>query len=194
MSTNSNLANNVFQKQLAFGQIAETRIAKWLILRGLTILPAYDKEYDDGKGPRVFFAAGNLVVPDFLVFSKDYFGWIEAKHKSVFTWYGKGGYWTTGIDRHHFNHYVQVHERLKLDVWILFLHICSTPDRRDRERWEKCPEICPTGLFGAPLSRLTGEQHSHESDKHGRSGMRYWGLENEGGQLGKIAKLSEIPE
>jgi hypothetical protein len=50
-----------FQKRLAFGQIAETAIAQWIMrARGGVVLPIYEVEHDTGKGPRVFSAEGDL--------------------------------------------------------------------------------------------------------------------------------------
>ncbi len=173
-----------FQKNLAFGQMAETAIARWLISRGAIVLPIYDIEYDTGKGPRLFSADMKLVAPDLLVWNKRQFLWIEAKHKSVFTWSRRHGHWQTGIDLKHWRDYQKVSQRTGCDIWLLFLHRCSRPDFRDREY---CPPECPTGLFGGTIERLT-ETFSHEDMRHGRSGMIYWNHKS----LHAIASLKEF--
>lgn len=74
LKPNRALCNEVFQERLAFGQIAETDIARWLMIaRGNIILPIYDIEYETGKGPRLFSAAGNLVAQPAYVW-KEWFG------------------------------------------------------------------------------------------------------------------------
>ena len=95
-----------FGSNLAFGQIAETAISKWFIKRGYLVLPVYEKEIDTGKGPRVFSTEGEYVAPDlFVIKNERQFYWIEAKHKTVFTWHRITGKWTTGIDRNHYHSY-----------------------------------------------------------------------------------------
>lgn len=175
-----------FGEQLAFGQVAETDIAKWIIRRGGWVVPIYEVEYHRGKGPRVFACDIELVAPDLLVVRNGRACWIEAKHKSVFTWHRKTGRWTTGIDLHHYEQYIEVQERIEWPVWLLFLHRRSTPDNRDKPH---CPPKCPTGLFGQALSNLTGvknENHRHEN--WGRSGMVYWSVE----KLKPLATLKEL--
>ena len=172
MGTNHTLRSEGFQKQLAFGQLAETDIAKWIMRRGGTVLPIYDIEYDTGKGPRVFSKLRTFVAPDMLVFKAGRMCWIEAKHKSVFAWYRLRQIWTTGIDLHHYSQYHEVQELLGIPVWLLFLHRSSTPSAIDRKH-ESCPATCPTGLFGGNLEFLSRNE-DHRSDRHGSSGMVYW--------------------
>lgn len=194
VSPNRALAQErVFQSQLAFGQIAETDIARWLLQRGNVLLPIYEKEIDTGKGPRVFFSGGDFVAPDFLVLrGGDRIYWIEAKHKTVFTWHRKTHRWTTGIDRHHYQQYCKVRDMLGFPVWLLFLHESSIPDPRDLRFG--CPNECPTGLFGGDLDWLRMAEN-HEHPNHGRSGMVYWAyLNNEEPwkSLKEIATLEEV--
>jgi hypothetical protein len=176
----------LFQKQLAYGQMAETLIAQWLISRGIIVMPVYDIEYETGKGPRVFGASINAAAPDLLVWCSDRMLWCEAKHKSVFTRYRKADTWTTGIDLHHWEHYRQVARSTRLPVWLLFLHRCSTPDAKDL-RFAGCPPECPVGLFGGSIERLANNI-SHTSDRHGRHGMIYWAHDT----LKLIAPLEEV--
>lgn len=74
-----------FAQTLEFGKIGESDIAYWLRDRNNCVLPIYEKEIDEGKGPRLFSPNGEHIVPDMLVLPE--VEWIEAKHKSVFTWH-----------------------------------------------------------------------------------------------------------
>lgn len=194
VSPNRALAQEkVFQSQLAFGQIAETDIARWLLQRGNVLLPIYEKEIDTGKGPRIFFGNGDFVAPDFLVLrGHERIYWIEAKHKTVFTWHRKTQRWTTGIDLHHYRQYCKVRDCLGYPVWLLFLHESSRPDLRDLRFG--CPSECPTGLFGGDLDWLRMAEN-HEHPNHGRSGMVYWAYQNieePWKSLKEIATLEEV--
>lgn len=175
-----------FAKQLATGKVAEGLIAKWLQARGSAVMPAYEIEISRGKGPQLFCREGEFVAPDMLVFNHDGLLWIEAKHKSVFTWYRRGKRWTTGIDLRHYDDYLKVQARTKLPVWLLFYHRESIPADRDL-RYDECPRECPTGLFGNSLEVLSQPANiSHDCPAydesregivgHGRSGMIYWAV------------------
>ncbi len=186
MTVNTALSNNSqFEKRLAFGQMAESYIARWLIRRGCAVLPIYDIEYESGKGPRLFASNRQEAAPDLLVWKGSDATWIEAKHKSVFSWYRKGQRWETGIDLHHWEQYQHVAERTRFPVWLLFLHEQSVPDAGDR--LHDCPPKCPVGLFGGTLKRLAGSI-SHTSYRHGKHGMVYWSR----GSLVQVAELDEV--
>lgn len=174
-----------FQNRLAFGQMAETKIARWILSKGAVIMPIYDIEYESGKGPRIFSIEEQYIAPDLLVFHQGKMYWIEAKHKSVFTWYRKGKYWTTGIDLHHYRQYLKVEQLLKFPIRLLFLHESNIPAPIDRRY--SCPPQCPTGLFGQSLGYLT-QHESHRSPKHGPMGMVYWAYET----LQLRAQLSDL--
>lgn len=170
----------MFAENLKTGRTTESHIAKWLMARGHSIMPAYEIIEQRFKGPQLFTGNGDFVSPDMLVFKDDGVVWIEAKHKSVFTWHRKTSQWTTGIDLHHYAQYMQVSKQTKLPVWVLFLHIESSPDPRDMKYG--CPNRCPTGLFGGELFELvTKENHRspglNQCDGitgHGKTGMVYW--------------------
>lgn len=174
-----------FDRQLADGRVAEGLIAKWLQARGGAVMPAYEIEKSVGKGPQLFCSEGEFVSPDMLVFSHNEICWIEAKHKSVFTWHRNTQQWTTGIDLRHYGEYFKVLWRTKLPVWLLFYHRESRPDAKDLKY--SCPPECPTGLFGAPLLDLVVLEN-HRAPRfdearigmkgHGRSGMVYWSHES----------------
>jgi hypothetical protein len=153
------------------GRVGEGRIANWLKRRGWAVLPVYEKEVDEGKGPQLFMLDKSLIAPDMLAFKKTNVRWIEAKHKTVFTWHRITQRWCTGIDLRHYRDYLQVAELSPWPVWLLFLHERSIPDARDLQYG--CPQECPTGLFGGELFYLqNNENHQHKN--WGRSGMVYW--------------------
>lgn len=161
-----------FKEKLAMGQAGESKIARYLRRKGNSVLPVYEKEIDTGKGPMLFIPDGSLVAPDMLVIPQGArIEWVEAKHKSVFSWYRKGEYWCTGIDIHHFEQYQQVQNVSDRRIWLYFLHERSTPSAADLAHG--CPAECPTGLFAGSLAYLSRNE-SHRSPNHGKGGMVYW--------------------
>lgn len=172
----------VFQQSLAAGQMGESRIARWLNRRGWAVLPVYEKEIHTGKGPRLFAPDGQLIALDMLAFhpGRQKALWIEAKHKTVFSWYRAKERWVTGIDMRHYRDYLRVADLSPWPVWLLFLHAEAYGPRAE-------PYPCPTGLFGQTLDYL----RVHESHRHknwGHSGMVYWAYES----LKQLATLSEV--
>jgi hypothetical protein len=156
-----------FEERLKEGQLGESAIANFLISRGWGVLPAYQVETDSGKGPRLFGGFGQLICPDLLVFRGSKVYWIEAKHKSSFTWHRLSQTWQTGIDKRHWLDYLRVGEQTPFPVWLLFLH---------RNGMAKdTPEglVSPSGLYGNSISYLRDNVH-HESAEWGHSGMVYW--------------------
>jgi hypothetical protein len=172
-----------FTQSLQRGQLGESIIAKWCIARGNSVLPVYEKEIDNGKGPRFFTPEGQFVAPDMFVMPSMH--WVEAKHKSVFTWHRKSGRWVTGIDMNHYAQYQRVQQVTRRPVWLLFLHRSSQPDTRDMAHG--CPATCPTGLFGGSLKNLM-RNVNHTHDNWGRHGMVYWAAET----LKLLAPLAEL--
>jgi hypothetical protein len=172
-----------FADSLARGQLGESIIARWCIARGNSVLPVYEKEIDTGKGPRFFTGEGQFAAPDMFVMPA--MNWVEAKHKTVCSWYRIGGYWCTGIDLNHYADYRRTQEISRRPVWLLFLHRSSQPDQRDIQHG--CPQRCPVGLYGGSLNHLTRHE-SHTSEKHGRHGMVYWAIDT----LTRLAPLDEI--
>lgn len=186
-SVSERLSGDSFEKQLAFGQIAETEIARWLLDRGNFVLPVYDIEYDSGKGPRLFGKNEQIVAPDLVVIRHDKsLCWIEAKHKTVFTWSGRHKKFVTGIDLHHYENYLRAAKVTGWPLWLLFLHSSGTTDGREVHRWNAPPQ-CPTGLFGNELGYLR-KMENHRDSRHGHSGMVYWAESS----LKKLASLSEV--
>lgn len=166
-----------FDEKLVFGQIGENYIARWLKERGNGVLPIYEKEIDNGKGPRYFIKNKEIIAPDFLAIGINGTCWIEAKHKTFFSWHRITKRWVTGIDLKHYDNYLEIMQITPFPVWLLFLHIKPNS-----------PEgICPTGLYGGSLTRLH-QSENHRSNKWGSSGMVYW-AEN---ILTKLATLEEV--
>jgi len=180
---------DTFESRLAFGNIGESLIARWLIHKcGASLLPIYaSMTANDKKGPRVFAANGNLVAPDLLIKSSKGVSWVEAKHKTVFSWYRKKCQWETGIDQHHFRDYQRVAELFGFPVWLLFLHTRATPDAIDA-KYDSCPPTCPTGLFGGRIDELA--KYGRTDARYGRHGMIYWPH----GALTHLATFAEVQE
>ncbi len=174
-----------FEDLLRQGAIGESIITKYLCnVWGFAVLPAYEKVIDDRKGPRLFLRDKNLVIPDMLTFS--HCGpavWVEAKVKTLFSWYGRGGYFVTGINYHHYQDYQEVEKSTGTPVLLTFLHYQSKTWPNDVRDWN-APAECPTGLFGLWLGK-TPESHRNWS---GNTLMIYWRYE----RLTKLASLSEL--
>jgi hypothetical protein len=176
---------STFAAKLATGQLGESLIARWCMSRGNCLIPVYEKEIDTGKGPRFFSPEGQFVAPDMFLLPAMMF--IEAKHKTVFTWHRLTSRWCTGIDLNHYEGYKKVQDISGRPVWLLFLHRSSTPDPRDIAGG--CPPRCPVGLFGEDL-RYLADNENHRHDNWGRHGMVYWAAD----QLRLIAPIDEISE
>jgi hypothetical protein len=172
-----------FARNLDRGQVGESLIASWIISRGKQVLPIYEKELHTGKGPRFFTDHGQVVAPDMFVFPS--MCWVEAKHKTVFTWHRISRQWVTGIDLRHYAEYQRCEEISGRPVWLMFLHRVATPDARDVAHG--CPATCPVGLFTNRLSMLM-KTESHRHANWGRFGMVYWPVS----ALRLVASLEDV--
>lgn len=155
-----------FDRQLAAGKVGESEIAGWFKARGAHVLPIYEVEKGQYAGPSLYTASGgSLIAPDMLCFdSSGKISWIEAKHKTAFSWHRKTQRFVTGIDLHHYEQYLEISELVDWPVFLLFLQRGGTA--KDSERIEP-------GLFGGRLDHLrTIENHRHQN--WGKSGMVYW--------------------
>lgn len=157
---------NDFAKQLAFGKTGESIIAQWLRRRGFSVLPVYEKEQGEYKGPAVYAIDAQLIAPDMLAFQPT--GktlWIEAKTKSAFTLHRMTGHWLTGIDLRNYEDYLQVQDVSPWPIWLLFLQL--------EGQAKDSPSGCPTGLFGNSIAYLSQHEH-HRHPNGGHGGMVYW--------------------
>jgi len=170
---------NPFAKQLQFGKAAEQDIALWLRGRGSSLIPVYEKIIEEGKGPQVFLPEDSLIAPDFLEWRNGKVRWIEAKHKTAFSWHRLTNRWVTGIDLHHYLDYLRVSELTPWPVWILFLQRGGAA--------KDSPSESPVGLFGNDIAYLRSHEN-HRSMRHGKGGMVYWAIDS----LRFIAPINEV--
>jgi hypothetical protein len=171
-----------FDDSLREGKIGESQIAEWFKDKGHHVLPVYEKEKGEFSGPAVYTSdGGSIIAPDMIVFGKGRTAWVEAKHKSAFTWHRITGEWTTGIDLHHYHEYLKIMDLIEWPVWIMFLH-------KDGKEAPHSPKPSPTGLYGNSLFSLSQNIH-HEwpgAYGHQKHGMIYWSINS-------LVKLSNYP-
>ena len=171
---------NTFVQQLQFGKTGEGIIAKWLKLRGFHVLPVYEIEQGQYKGPALYATNGQFIAPDMLAFQiSGKTLWIEAKTKSAFTWHRITSRWVTGIELRHYEDYLKVQSVSPWPIWLLFLQF----DGQAKDS----PAGCPSGLFGHNIAYLS----QHENHRHvngGNGGMVYWASDT----LRHIAELEEV--
>lgn len=161
------MSNLAFKERLDTGKVGESKIASWFMKKGYSVLPVYEKENNDFKGPVIFSADGNKVAPDMIIFNKEKTLWIEAKHKTAFAWHRISQKWTTGIDRYHFNEYLSIARNTNIPIWILFLH------KNGVAKDTPSGKVSPTGLYGGEILELEGKiNHTHQN--WGKQGMVYW--------------------
>lgn len=171
------MESNTFSDKLKFGQVAEGAISKFLIKKGCSVIPVYEKEINTGKGPQVYNANGSFVAPDALVYNAGKFFFAECKRKTAFTWYRKLSVFETGIDKKHYEHYLEVSKIFNIEVWLFFLHMGGIA---------KDSPPSPSGLYTEKLSYLSNNI-SHETDKYA-NGMVYWAEQS----LRRIADVKDL--
>jgi len=159
-----------FAESLERGRVGESRIAQFFKDKGYNVLPVYELETDTGKGPQLFTPRKGLIAPDMLVFKADKGTdkcfWVEAKHKTAFSWHRNTSRWVTGIDLRHYRDYCEVDECTPWSVWLMFW-------QRGGQAKDSPPS--PAGLYGNTLEYL----RQHENHRHanwGQSGMVYWNI------------------
>ena len=171
-----------FDRQFAFGRVGEGFITQWLISHGASVYPVETLRPDTFqgcvvhpagymKGPHITLDDVRLVLPDLLVHLYGGWKWIEAKHKTCFTWHRKSRQWTTGIDLHHYQEYLHIESVTGLPVYLMFYHPRRKPDARDIAAG--CPSESPIGMFCGTVQELR-ECENHRHENHGRHGMVYW--------------------
>jgi|SRR5260221_170339 len=175
-----------FQQKLAEGQIGESLIARYLRSRGWMILPVYEKEIDNGKGPRLFLPYDlperELIAPDLQGMKYRQIRWFEAKTKNAASYYRKKGRWQTGIDKRHYQDYLKVQSITKWPVWLLFLQRFAIATNAPVGT-----PSCPTGLYGCPITQPIADDGWFDRDGK-RYYMVYWAIDD----LKKLATLAEV--
>jgi hypothetical protein len=169
---------STFAQQYAFGKLGESAIANWIKAQGMHIIPVYEKQDDDYKGPTLFAAEGDaLILPDLLAMQPVRDGrirlvWCEAKNKSTFTMYRKTRTWQTGIEARHFEQYLEVQRRTTIPVHLLFLQNGG----RDKETGQESPQ----GLYGNRLAYLVDHvDHPgtfYDEQRRRTIAMVYWNI------------------
>jgi hypothetical protein len=168
-----------FEQRLSTGKVGESLIAAWLRSQNWTILPVYDVEIDTGKGPRLYTPTRKLIAPDMLALQTGSAQWIEAKHKTAFSWHRNTGRWVTGIDKRHYADYCAIDDSTDWPVWLMFL--------QQGGQAKDSPPHSPSGLFGNALSVLR-QNENHRFPPEGDDGMVYWSPKH----LIKLASLEEV--
>ena len=158
-----------FRENLQTGRVAESKIAKWMIRRGFSVLPVYEIAEQQYKGPQLFTCNGSFVAPDMLVMKTG--GpvlFVEAKCKSGFTWSRMYSRFETGIYQKHYTDYLAVKKQTGLPLWVLFLQNgCAVKDAPSDK------PNSPRGLYGNEIAELAAKE-SHRHDGWGKGGMVYW--------------------
>jgi hypothetical protein len=155
---------------LGYGQAGEGLIAKFIRSRGWYVLPVYEKEINNRKGPRLFTPDRELIVPDLFVFKGEIARWIEVKRKAAFSMYHVTGEWCTGIDQKYYEDYLKIDSETAWPVVLMFLQ------EGGRAKGDIQTDS-PTGLYIGKLSELKDCEH-HRWDGGGwGSPMVYWGIE-----------------
>lgn len=182
-----------FEQMLARGRRAEDCVSQWLMwTRGYALLPVYLIEEQE-KGPRLYTKDKKLIVPDILAVRREQkktsdIRWLEVKAKSHFAWYRLGGgRWQTGINRKHYQHYLEVQRVTGIPVFLLFLHQNDIPSLSDRILGS--PLICPIGLFCChinvtPIQTGSFRRGTYSADTE----MVYWSH----AQLTPLASIDEV--
>ena len=168
-----------FAKHLETGRVAESAIAKWLQCRGCSVLPAYEVETGQFKGPQFYSRDQSFATPDMLVFGgrEGKALWVEAKHKTGFAWNRQRQVWVTGVDVRNYNDYIAVAGRSNLPVWLLFL-------QRGGQAKDSPPS--PAGLYGQDLEYLTANENHR--GMMGTREMVYWAIDS----LRKMAEVEDL--
>ncbi len=171
-----------FQQKLAEGRIGESLIARYLRSKGWAVLPVYEKEIDNGKGPCLFLPYGlpenELIAPDLLLMREKQVRWVEAKSKTTATWSLRKKCYQTGIDLRLYKDYQKVQSTTKWPVWLVFLQKSTLASNAP----EDAPP-CPTGLYGCPITQPIA------NDSYGRfPHIVYWNIKD----LKKLATLADV--
>lgn len=154
-----------FEERRKKGTVAENLVIRWLVQRGNTVLPAYDTDGSERKGPRLITPGGKLVLPDALVYGRSGVFWAEIKRKDGFSWHRRTGQWVTRVNLHYYADYCAIDAAGPWDVWLFFLQ---------EGKEDPIKQIGgPAGLYCAPLKYLRSHEH-HRFANVGEHGGVFW--------------------
>lgn len=123
-----------FKKSLQFGEEGEHEVAKFLIDRGVTVLPLY--QFNSDQAPVLLSMNEQIISPDLICFKREAF-MVEVKTKNQ--WVSYKGRVETGLNKRHFDHYKKIQQMTKKNVYVFFNHKTEQP----------------TGFYFAPLNKWT---------------------------------------
>lgn len=112
------MSARTFDESLAFGAEGEDRVARWLIRRGVVVLPLYQFE-SHASAPMLFEAQGAMTCPDLACFGGRAF-FAEVKRKG--RWIRWGNRMETGCNLRLWRDYCRVADRAGVSVFLFFLH------------------------------------------------------------------------
>lgn len=165
----------MFDQNYKFGKIGESLIAKYFRNIGYTVLPIYEKEISEGKGPTLFFPDREVIGSDMMVFKEKTIFWVEVKHKTAFSWHRITSKWVTGIDIKYYEDYKEIMKRTAWPVWLIFY--------QEGGHAKDSPETSPAGIFGNDLNFLKDNENHFwppnwkELPKDSKRGMVYWAID-----------------
>jgi len=111
-----------FEKLLKFGQEGEHEVAKYLIEKGVSVLPLY--QFNAEEAPYIVNMNNKLISPDLICFNKVSF-FVEVKTKNQ--WVEFKGSLETGLDKRHYLHYLEISKTTNLQVYLFFNHKQKEP-------------------------------------------------------------------
>lgn len=111
-----------FNEQLAFGEEGEHEVARYLISKGVSVMPLY--QFENSHAPLIYTINTNVVSPDLICFKDDCF-MVEVKTKNQ--WVKFKGITETGFNKKHFDHYKSIQDITGKQVYVFFNHKKQKP-------------------------------------------------------------------
>jgi len=112
-----------FEKMLKIGKEGEHEVARYLISKGVSVLPLY--QFNNDKIPLLFTKNANLILPDLTCFKDSKVFFIEVKTKN--RWVNYNGELETGLDERLYKQYLEVMKITGLDIYLIFNHKIINP-------------------------------------------------------------------
>lgn len=148
------------------GKDGKSYPARRTFVSGISLLPVQTSS----PAPHVANNAGDneWYTPEPYIKAAREVMWVEAKHKTAFTWHRITESWQTGINASHWADYQKVAEATPfIPLWLLFLQRPGVA--KDTPEGMRCPH----GLYGQNAEVLA-TCVDHFSDRWGTCGMVYW--------------------